>query len=70
MSPSKPGTPHGMRAVVAYAPEDFRLEEIEVPTPCPGEILVHEALDLCHRRDPLDQGGHTTMTGPLEAGRR
>jgi hypothetical protein len=46
MSPSKPGTPHGMRAVVAYAPEDFRLEEIEVPTPCPGELLVHEALDL------------------------
>jgi len=24
----------------------------------------------CHRRDPRDQGGHTTMTGPLEAGRR
>lgn len=30
MSPSKPGTPHGMRAVVVYAPEDFRLEDIEV----------------------------------------
>jgi erythritol/L-threitol dehydrogenase len=24
----------------------------------------------CHRRDPLDQGGHTTMTGPLETRRR
>jgi NADPH:quinone reductase-like Zn-dependent oxidoreductase len=29
-----------MRAVVAYAPEDFRLEEIQVPIPGPGELLV------------------------------
>lgn len=48
MPHSKPGTPHGMRAVVAYAPEDFRLEEVAVPTPGPGELLVKvEACGIC-----------------------
>ena len=40
MSVAKPGIPDHMRAVVAHAPGDFRLEEVEVPTPGPDELLV------------------------------
>jgi threonine dehydrogenase-like Zn-dependent dehydrogenase len=30
-----------MRSVICYGPEDYRLEEIAVPTVNPGEVLVH-----------------------------
>jgi 2-desacetyl-2-hydroxyethyl bacteriochlorophyllide A dehydrogenase len=40
--------PVKMRAVVAYAPHDFRLEEVDVPVPGPGEVLVKvEACGIC-----------------------
>ncbi|SEW22601.1 Threonine dehydrogenase [Chryseobacterium wanjuense] len=32
--------PEVMKAIVAYAPHDYRLEEVPVPKPGPGEILV------------------------------
>jgi erythritol/L-threitol dehydrogenase len=37
--------PATMRAVRCYGPEDYRLEEIDVPTPGPGEVLIK--LDAC-----------------------
>ncbi|REK65333.1 MAG: erythritol/L-threitol dehydrogenase [Cohnella sp.] len=40
--------PEKMRAVVAYAPGDYRLEEVDVPKIGPGEILVKvEACGIC-----------------------
>ncbi len=37
-----------MQAVVVHGPEDYRLEEIDVPTPGPGEALVRvEAVGIC-----------------------
>lgn len=40
--------PKTMQAVVCYGPEDYRLEEIEVPTRGPGELLVKvEAVGIC-----------------------
>jgi len=37
-----------MQAVVCHGPEDYRLEEIPVPTPGPGEALVRvEAVGIC-----------------------
>jgi len=37
--------PRTMRAVRCIAPEDYRLEEVPVPTPGPGEVLIK--LDAC-----------------------
>lgn len=35
-------------AVVCHAPEDYRLEQVEVPTPGPGQVLVEvEAVGIC-----------------------
>ncbi|ALS28025.1 iditol 2-dehydrogenase [Paenibacillus sp. 32O-W] len=40
--------PEKMRAVVAYAPGDYRLETVETPKAGPGEILVKvEACGIC-----------------------
>lgn len=40
--------PKTMQAVVCYAPGDYRLEEVEVPTPGPGEILCRvELTGIC-----------------------
>ena len=40
--------PETMRAVVCHGPEDYRLEEVAVPTPGPGEALVRvEAVGIC-----------------------
>ena len=40
--------PTSMRAVVCHGPEDYRLEEVPVPTPGPGEALVKvEAVGIC-----------------------
>jgi erythritol/L-threitol dehydrogenase len=37
-----------MQAVVVHAPEDYRLEEVPVPRPGPGELLVRvEAVGIC-----------------------
>ncbi len=40
--------PETMQAVVCHGPEDYRLEEVAVPTPGPGEALVRvEAVGIC-----------------------
>jgi threonine dehydrogenase-like Zn-dependent dehydrogenase len=40
--------PETMPAVVCHGPEDYRLEEIPVPVPGPGEVLVEvEACGIC-----------------------
>src|SRR5699024_4638303 len=40
--------PKTMQAVVCYAPGDYRLEEVDVPTPGPGEILCRvELVGIC-----------------------
>ena len=40
--------PETMKAVMVYAPGDYRLEEIPVPTRGPGELLVKvEAVGIC-----------------------
>ena len=37
--------PATMRAVRCYGPEDYRLEEVPVPRPGPGEVVIK--LDAC-----------------------
>ena len=40
--------PASMQAVVCHGPEDYRLEEVETPSPGPGEALVRvEAVGIC-----------------------
>ncbi len=40
--------PDTMQAVVCHGPEDYRLEEVAVPTPGPGEALIQvEAVGIC-----------------------
>ncbi len=40
--------PATMQAVVCHGPRDYRLEEVAVPTPGPGEALVRvEAVGIC-----------------------
>ena len=42
------GVPTTMQAVVNHGPEDYRLEEVPVPTRGPGEVLVKvEAVGIC-----------------------
>ncbi|MCO5546984.1 hypothetical protein L7F22_000424 [Adiantum nelumboides] len=37
-----------MQAVVVHGPEDYRLEEVDVPSPGPGELLMQvEAVGVC-----------------------
>ncbi|MBK1783949.1 alcohol dehydrogenase catalytic domain-containing protein [Prauserella sp. ASG 168] len=37
-----------MQAVVVHGPEDYRLEEVDVPTPGPGQLLLKvEAVGVC-----------------------
>lgn len=63
MTPSIPKT---MRAVVCYGPEDYRIQEVGVPTPGPEEVLVKVqrvgicASDLkCYQGAPLFWGDAT-----------
>ncbi|MGY0491121.1 alcohol dehydrogenase catalytic domain-containing protein [Streptomyces sp. WG-D5] len=40
--------PKRMQAVVVHGPEDYRLEEVDVPTPGPGDLLLRtEAVGVC-----------------------
>lgn len=40
--------PSRMQAVVVHGPEDYRLEEVDVPTPDHGELLIEvEAVGVC-----------------------
>ena len=40
--------PKKMKAVVAYAPGDYRLEEVDTPKAGPGEIVIKvEACGIC-----------------------
>lgn len=48
MSNAEEGIPDRMPAVVCHAPGDYRLAEVPVPTPGPGEALVRvEAVGIC-----------------------
>lgn len=40
--------PDRMQAVVVHGPEDYRLEEVDVPTPGPGQLLMQvDAVGVC-----------------------
>ena len=40
--------PKTMQAVICHGPEDYRLEEWDVPTPGPGEVVIRvEAVGIC-----------------------
>ncbi|HZZ48838.1 MAG TPA: alcohol dehydrogenase catalytic domain-containing protein [Pseudonocardia sp.] len=40
--------PDRMQAVVVHGPEDYRLEEVDVPSPGPGQLLMRvEAVGVC-----------------------
>ncbi|HET9777707.1 MAG TPA: hypothetical protein VFP81_00335 [Propionibacteriaceae bacterium] len=40
--------PQTMKAVICHGPEDYRLEEVAVPRPGPGEALIKvEAAGIC-----------------------
>jgi erythritol/L-threitol dehydrogenase len=46
--PAAPERAETMSAVVCHGPEDYRLEELPVPDPGPGEVLVRvEAVGIC-----------------------
>ncbi len=43
-----PAIPETMRAIVCYAPGDYRLETVAVPLPGPLEVLTRvEAVGIC-----------------------
>ncbi len=45
---SSPEIPERMQAVVCHGPKDYRLAEVDVPKPGPGEALVRvEAVGIC-----------------------
>ena len=40
--------PETMQAVICHGPGDYRLDQVPVPRPCPGELLVRvEAVGIC-----------------------
>ena len=40
--------PKRMRAVVCHGPEDYRLQETDVPRPGPGEVVIRvDACGIC-----------------------
>ena len=48
MPPSNSDIPDTMQAVICHGPENYVLEEVPVPNPGPGEILVEvEAVGIC-----------------------
>jgi len=39
---------NSMQAVVCHAPRDYRIEDVPVPEPGPGELLIEvEAAGIC-----------------------
>lgn len=58
--------PKKMRAVVCYAPHDYRLEEVDVPVPGPEEVLVKvEACGICGSDGKVYKGAEMYWGGPL-----
>lgn len=48
VTPEASAVPSTMQAVICYGPEDYRLEELAVPMPGPGEALIQvEAVGIC-----------------------
>jgi threonine dehydrogenase-like Zn-dependent dehydrogenase len=48
VAPSAATIPKTMKAVVVHGPEDYRLDEVAVPVPGPGELLLRvDAVGVC-----------------------
>jgi L-iditol 2-dehydrogenase len=63
-----PRIPSTMRAVVARAPHEFRLEEVPVPVPGPDELLVKvEACGVCASDVKAYKGAESYWGGPTMA---
>ena len=75
---SGPELPKSMQAVVCHAPYDYRLEELPVPKPNPGEVVIQVqacgicASDIkCYTGAPLfwgDERRQPYVDGPVVAG--
>jgi len=55
-----------MRALVLHGPDDLRLEEVPVPVPAPGEVVlrVTGALTCATDAKMMRQGGHPALPPP------
>ena len=57
-----------MRAVIFHAPRDIRLEEVPLPSPGPGEVLLKVGAALtCATDFKAYRRGHPVLLGPLPA---
>ncbi len=76
MTTSRPNQlPEKMQAVVAYAPGDYRFEEVDVPRAGPDDIIIEvEACGICagdiKAYEALRPSGATTRASPATSRRR
>ena len=65
-SPRESGSSDRMHAVICRGPENYQIDEVDVPVPGPGEALVRvEAIGICARSAitaPASSG--ETLIGP------
>ena len=63
--------PRTMRAIVAYGPDDYRLEEVEVPRAGPDDIIIEvEACGVCASEIKTFHGAQSLWGGAARVGLR